>query len=202
MVQDLMRRGIRDGAVLAAMAEVPRHELVPEELQRFAYADRPLPIGSSQTISQPYIVAYMTQAARLSGSQRVLDVGTGSGYQAAILATMGMQVYSVEIIPELLARAEERFSDLAIRGVSFRFGDGALGWPEAAPFAAIIVAAASPEVPEALPAQLAEGGRLVIPIGEADGAQELLVFTRVGDELISEPAMPVRFVPMRHEILH
>jgi protein-L-isoaspartate(D-aspartate) O-methyltransferase len=195
--EQLMARGIRDAAVLAAMLRVPRARFVPEELGAHAYTDSPLPIGGGKTISQPYIVAVMTELARVHPGARVLEIGTGSGYQTAILAAIGAEVWSIEIDPDLAARAER-----ALRGlghddarVHLRIGDGHLGWPDAAPFDAIVVTAAPALVPEPLREQLAIGGRLVIPVGGSH--QELMVITRVDEVAHAEAyVFPVSFVPM------
>jgi protein-L-isoaspartate(D-aspartate) O-methyltransferase len=191
----LERRGIADARVLAAMRRVPRHRFVPAQLAAHAYDDRPLPIGHGATISQPYIVAFMTQLARVEPGARVLDVGTGSGYQAAVLAQMGAQVYGVEIIEPLAELAASRLHELGYDGVTVRSGDGWHGWPENAPFDAIIVAAAPDEVPPALREQLAVGGRLVLPVGLTD-RQELTVITRTTAGFDERTVLPVSFVPM------
>ncbi len=190
----IVARGVRDPAVLAAMRRVPRHELVPEPWRAEAYEDRPLPIGEGQTISQPYIVALMTELAAVGPGARVLEVGTGSGYQAAVLATLGAEVYTIEIVPSLAASARVAFDRLGYGTIRSRQGDGYRGWPDAAPFAAIVVTAAPPEVPPALLAQLAPGGRLVIPVGTAQ--QELQVHERTAEGLRVRSVIPVRFVPM------
>jgi protein-L-isoaspartate(D-aspartate) O-methyltransferase len=163
----LARRGIQDPRILAAMARVPRHRFVPEPQQAQAYADHPLSIGGGQTISQPYIVARMTELLRLAGPERVLEVGTGSGYQTAVLAELAREVYTIEALSALADRAERTLRALGYTGVHVRAGDGTLGWPEAAPFNRIIVTAAGPSVPPPLVDQLAEGGRLVMPVGSA-----------------------------------
>jgi protein-L-isoaspartate(D-aspartate) O-methyltransferase len=197
MVRDqLAARGIRDRRVLEAMVRVPRHELVPAAERDAAYADQPLPIGCGQTISQPYVVAAMTEAAQLAPGARVLELGTGSGYQTAVLCELGCDVYSIEIVPELAAAAAAALARLgyATDHLHLRVGDGYAGWPEAAPFAAIIVGAAPPSVPPALIDQLAVGGRLVIPVG--DDHQELLVTTRGAAGATTTRLFPVRFVPM------
>lgn len=190
----ILGRGIRDTAVLRVMAEVPRHLFVPEASPREAYADRPFPISHGQTISQPYIVAYMAQAADLQPTDRVLEIGTGSGYGAAVLAGLAREVYTMEIIPELAERARKALEEAGIGNVEVRVGNGWLGWPEKAPFDAIVVTAAPPEIPRALVDQLAEGGVLVIPVGE--WFQELQVLRKRGAELRLEASLPVRFVPM------
>jgi protein-L-isoaspartate(D-aspartate) O-methyltransferase len=193
----LEARGIRDARVLRACREVERHLFVPEKLRAVAYADRPLPIGEDQTISQPYIVALMSESLRLQGDEKVLEVGTGSGYQAAILARLAKQVYSVEILPGLAESATRRLRDLGFDNVQVRAGDGYRGWPEAAPFDAIVVTCAPDDIPQPLLDQLAEGGRLVIPVGEV--VQELVLVEKVHGELQRTSLAPVRFVPMTGE---
>jgi protein-L-isoaspartate(D-aspartate) O-methyltransferase len=166
MVEEQIKgRGITDPRVLAAFRKVPRHRFVPADLAHEAYADRPLPIGAGQTISQPYMVALMTSRLRLQGHERVLEIGTGSGYQTAILAELALEIFSIERLPELLSSAKARLDELGCLNVHVRTGDGSLGWPEQAPFDAIMVAAASPDVPGPLLEQLGDGGRLVLPIG-------------------------------------
>jgi protein-L-isoaspartate(D-aspartate) O-methyltransferase len=198
MVRDQVEaRGVRDPRVLAAMRKVPRHELVPESERDRAYDDRPLPIGESQTISQPYVVAAMTEALALKGDERVLEVGTGSGYQAAVLAELCQQVYSIEIVPALAERARKDLARLGYANVEVRQGDGWRGWPEHAPYDAIVVTAAPPEVPPELIEQLAVGGRLVIPVGRFEQQLELLRKTPEG--ISREVLFGVRFVPMRGE---
>jgi protein-L-isoaspartate(D-aspartate) O-methyltransferase len=191
--QQLAARGISDPRVLEAMRAVPRHEFVPTASRDQGYADSPLTIGEGQTISQPYIVALMTEAAAVRSGDRVLEVGTGSGYQAAVLAALGADVYSIEIVEPLARRAAETLARLGYR-VHLRHGDGYRGWPEAAPFDAIVVTAAPPRVPPALVAQLAPGGRLVIPVGEEE--QELQVLRRGPSGIETRTIVPVRFVPM------
>ena len=190
-------RGIRDPRVLEALRTVPRHRFVPPALQDQAYADTPLPIGSEQTISQPYIVAYMTEALRLPPDAVVLEIGTGSGYQAAVLAAVAREVYSIEIVPELAARSAQVLSDLGYDNIHLRTGDGYRGWPEAAPFDGIIVTAAPDHVPPALVDQLAVGARLIIPVGRF--SQDMRVVTRTAEGAVSETTIPVRFVPMTGE---
>ncbi len=192
--QELEAEGIRDPRVLAALERVPRHRFVPQDLRSEAYADRALPIGLEQTISQPYVVAYMTAALELSGDERVLEIGTGSGYQAAVLAECAREVYSIEILPALAARAREVLRELGYAGVHLRVGDGYLGWPEVAPFDAILVTAAPDHVPQPLIDQLAEGGRMILPLGR--GEQELCLIERRGGEITRRNVLPVRFVPM------
>lgn len=193
--QQLAGRGITDQHVLQVMREVPRHRFVPEDLWDMAYRDTPLPIGYGQTISQPYIVAYMTQMLHLSADSRVLEVGTGSGYQVAILSRLAKQVYTIERVDELARRAEQMVQELGYHNIMVRVGDGGYGWPEAAPFDAIIVTAAAPEVPPPLITQLAEGASLIAPIGPA-GYQELLRLTRQGEATRLEHLVPVAFVPL------
>ncbi len=190
-------RGVRDPRVLEALAAVPRHRFVPPQLQEQAYADTPLPIGSSQTISQPYIVAYMTEALDLPPDATVLEIGTGSGYQAAVLAEVAREVYSIEIVPELAERSAQLLAELGYDNVHLRLGDGYRGWPEAAPFDGIMVTAAPDHVPPALVEQLAVGARLVIPVGRH--AQEMRVVTMTEDGPVSDTTLPVRFVPMTGE---
>src|SRR5437773_12243249 len=194
VAEQLASRGVRDAKTLAALRKVPRHLFVPPASQREAYEDHPLPIGHGQTISQPYIVGFMTEALGLRGGETVLEVGTGSGYQAAVLSEIAGKVYTIEIVPALAEEARERLARLGYRNVEVRAGDGYLGWPEAAPFDAIIVTAAAPRIPEPLKHQLAEGGRLVVPVGDED--QELIVVTRHGSAFDERRVLPVRFVPM------
>ncbi len=191
--------GIRDPKVLAAMRKVPRHEFVPAEWRDRAYDDRPLPIGEDQTISQPYIVAFMTEQLALKPGERVLEIGTGSGYQAAVLAELVKDVYTIEIVEPLGKRAAETLKRLGYARVHTRLGDGYRGWPEAAPFHAIIVTCAPDAVPKPLIEQLAEGGRMVIPVGEAGGSQQLIVLRKENGKLVTQRTLPVRFVPMTGE---
>jgi protein-L-isoaspartate(D-aspartate) O-methyltransferase len=194
----LARIGIRDPRVLAAIAAVPRALFVPGELRSHAEEDRPLPIGWGQTISQPYIVAFMTEGLRLAGGERVLEVGTGSGYQTAVLAHLAREVFSIEIVPALAERARATLIDaLGFDNVFLRVGDGALGWPEAAPFDRILVTAAAPDVPPELVAQLAPGGRMIVPVGGQEEVQMLRVFEK-GDDGVSfeRDVLSVRFVPL------
>ena len=185
---------VRAPRVLQAMRTVPRHFFVPEDMRDLAYTDQPLPIGEDQTISQPYIVALMTELAQVEPGEKVLEIGTGSGYQAAVLAQLTDRVYSIEILEPLARRAEQTLQWLGVTAVRVRAGDGYLGWPEEAPFDAILITAAAPRVPQPLVEQLAEGGRLVLPLGEL--WQELVVFTRTPEGLAREQVIPVRFVPM------
>jgi protein-L-isoaspartate(D-aspartate) O-methyltransferase len=192
--------GIRDERVLRAMAEIPRELFVPEQLRYRADGDHPLPIGHGQTISQPFMVAWMTQALELSGTERVLEVGTGSGYQSAVLSRLCRRVFSVELIPELAAGARALLASLQIENVEVRLGDGSRGLPEEAPFDRIIVTAAAIRIPPPLAAQLRPGGRMVIPIGPADGAQFIhVVVSEEGGELEDRELFAVRFVPLRSE---
>jgi protein-L-isoaspartate(D-aspartate) O-methyltransferase len=192
--QQLVARGITDLRVLATMRDVPRHEFVPESLRDFAYEDSPLPIGSNQTISQPYIVAAMTELLQPKPSDVVLEIGTGSGYQAAVLARLVARVYSIEILPELARSAAEVLARTGVTNVEVITGDGHRGLPERAPFDGIIVTAAPKTVPPALVEQLAVGARLVIPVG--DHYQELLVLEKTEDGVTERKIFPVRFVPM------
>jgi len=192
--EQIVSRGITDKAVLGAMRRVPRHELVPPEMRARAYSDQPLPIGFDQTISQPAIVARMTELAAVRKGSRVLEIGTGSGYQAAVLAAMGADVYTIEIVEPLGKRAARDLARLGYGNVKTRIGDGYQGWPEAAPFDAVIVTAAPPRVPEPLKRQLKPGGRLVIPVGEA--VQELVVITRTDKGFTEQRMHRVGFVPM------
>ena len=186
---------VTDPAVLAAMADVPRHLFVPPDYRDEAYQDRPLPIGEGQTISQPYIVALMTQALQLASYSRVLEIGTGSGYQSAILAEITPHVWSVETVPELASAAEDRLHDLGYR-VEVKTDDGRFGWTEHAPFDRIIVTAASPDLPPTLAHQLADGGRLVIPVGQSTWDQTLWLVERQADDFRAQRLAEVRFVPL------
>lgn len=199
MVKQIASQGITDALVLTAMGEVPRHLFVPRALRAHAYENRSLPVGEQQTISQPYIVALMTELARVEPGEKVLEVGTGSGYQAAILAQIGARVYTVEIIPTLVHRAKSTLDSLGYGNIEYRVGDGYRGWPEAAPFGAILVTAAPDHLPQPLVDQLAIGGRLVIQVGAAASEQKLVVVTRTATGTRSEEIIPVRFVPMTGE---
>jgi protein-L-isoaspartate(D-aspartate) O-methyltransferase len=190
----IQARGVRDEKVLQAMRKVPRHFFVPDDLKPYAYADEPLPIGEGQTISQPYIVAYMTEALELKGHERVLEVGTGSGYQTAILAEIVKQVYTIEIVGLLSSRAEEVLHRLGYTNVRFKISDGTFGWQENAPYDAIMVTAAPPSVPKRLEEQLSLSGRMIIPVGE--GFQELILITREKRHFKKKKLLPVRFVPL------
>ena len=197
MVETQIRaRGIADAAVLRALERVPRHRFVPGEYQDDAYGDHPLPIGYGQTISQPYIVALMTQLLCLGSADRVLEIGTGCGYQTAVLAEIAGAVYSVEIVPELAAPAAARLQELGYTHVHTRQGDGYEGWPGHAPYEGIIVTAAAPEVPPPLLAQLADGGRLVIPVGTRLGGQDLLLLEKHGERVRRTNYGSVLFVPL------
>ncbi|MEW5912961.1 MAG: protein-L-isoaspartate(D-aspartate) O-methyltransferase [Thermodesulfobacteriota bacterium] len=196
MVQhQIAARGIRDQRLLAAMTDIPRHLFMDQALWPRAYEDHPLPIGDGQTISQPYMVAIMTDALGLTGRERVLEIGTGSGYQTAILARLADWVYSIEVIMALSRRAQKVLEQLKIFNVNLKVGDGSKGWPEQAPFEAIIVTAGAPSVPKPLAEQLAEGGRLVVPVGDR-GVQTLLRITRRNGKLIQEDLGGCRFVDL------
>jgi len=197
MVADQIEaRGVSNPGVLAAMGQVPRHEFVPENLIEAAYYDQPLPIGYGQTISQPYIVAYMTEIMGLTGKEKVLEIGTGSGYQAAILAETAAQVYSVEIIPELYESARKRLNRLEYHQVRLKAGDGYFGWAEAGPFDAIVVTCAAGHIPPPLIQQLKPDGRMVIPVGRAWSIQDLVLVEKKDGQVRSRRLMPVRFVPL------
>ncbi len=195
--QQLLARDITDPLVLNAMRRVPRDRFVPPDQRQWAYEDRPLPIGFRQTISQPYIVAYMSQALRLTPEAKVLEVGTGSGYQAAVLAELAATVYTIEIVPQLADRARDTLAELGYDNVHVRQGDGYAGWPEQAPFDAIMVTAAPDHIPQPLIDQLGLGGRLIIPVGQ--DRQTLTILTRTEDGVEEEPDLPVLFVPMTGE---
>jgi protein-L-isoaspartate(D-aspartate) O-methyltransferase len=196
--QQLVTRGINDARVLAAMAKVPREEFVAAESRAASYEDGPLPIGYGQTISQPYIVAFMTEQLRPTPSDRVLEVGTGSGYQAAMLAELVSEVYSIEIVQPLAKNAEATLQRLGYKNVHVKFGDGYQGWPEVGPFDAIIVTCAPDKVPQALVDQLKDGGRMVIPVGDRF-AQQLYLLEKKNGQLKQSATLPVRFVPMTSE---
>ena len=197
MVNEQLRgRDIRDTRVLEAMTAVPRHLFVPDAQRANAYADSPLPIGHEQTISQPYIVAFMTQALNVQPEHKVLEIGTGSGYQAAVLGRLAGAVYTIEIVAPLGERARETLKQLEYNNVHVRIGNGYLGWPEQAPFDRIMVTAAPDEVPPALVEQLKVGGLMAIPVGRTNGVQELRILRRTAKGLETLQTMPVRFVPM------
>jgi protein-L-isoaspartate(D-aspartate) O-methyltransferase len=195
--KQIERRGVKDKKVLAAMRKVPRHEFIPDKFRHEAYEDHPVPIGHGQTISQPYIVAYMTEALELKGPEKVLEIGTGSGYQAAVLAEIVEKVYSIEIVCALEKRSKETLSRLGYKNVETRCADGYKGWAEHAPFDAIIITAAPDEVPPPLLEQLKEGGRLIVP--EGTYFQELRLYTRTEKGIKTRHLLPVRFVPMTGE---
>lgn len=197
LVREVASRGISDPRVLQALRQVPRHEFVPAAWRARAYEDRALPIEEGQTISQPYVVALMTELARLQPGARVLEIGTGSGYQAAVLAALGAQVWSIEIVEPLARSSAERLRRLGYGGVRVRAGDGYQGWPEEAPFDAILLTAAPPAIPAPLLAQLAQGGRLVAPVGERE--QDLVLVTRTPNGFTRRSVAPVLFVPMTGE---
>lgn len=198
MIADqIVPRGITDPGVIAAMRHVPRHRFVPDSHARLAYTDSPLPIGHGQTISQPAVVAFMTEALALQGREKVLEIGTGSGYQAAVLAELASTVFTIELVEPLAKQAAQRLAELGYVNVTVRAGDGYRGWPEEAPFDAIIVTAATDQVPQPLLDQLAIGGRLILPLG--DFFQKLTLYRRTTDGYERTDLIPVRFVPMLHE---
>jgi protein-L-isoaspartate(D-aspartate) O-methyltransferase len=198
MVADqIAARGVKDPRVLAALGKIPRHLFIPEANRGFAYEDEPVPIGDGQTISQPYIVAFMTEALRLKGGERVLEIGTGSGYQTAVLAEIAAEVFTVEIVAELAERARARLAGMGYANIRYRIGNGASGWREFAPYDAILAGAAPAAVPPALKEQLKVGGRLVLPVGT--GPQELWRIVRRPEGFREEPLMGVRFVPLVQE---
>jgi protein-L-isoaspartate(D-aspartate) O-methyltransferase len=198
MVNSQIRaRGISDQRVIQAMSKVERHLFVPQNYRDLAYTDQPLPIGEDQTISQPYIVAVMTELLHLDGDEKVLEIGTGSGYQAAILAEIASEVYTIEIVEPLAARADKLLKQLGYKNITVKCGDGYIGWEEYAPFDAIIVTCAPPEVPQPLVEQLADGGRMVVPVGTS--WQELLLIEKKNGKVTETSVLPVRFVPMTGE---
>ena len=195
LIMDLRRQGITDKGVLSAVERVPRELFVPDAMRSEAYENMPLPISQGQTISQPFVVAYMAQALCLGGRDRVLEIGTGSGYQAAVLAQLCRRVCTIERYRTLLAQAEGRFEDLKLHNITTRLGDGGKGWPELAPFARIIVTAAAPEMPQTLAGQLDDGGIMIVPVGPS-GDQTLIRVTRQDDGFKEERLLDVRFVPL------
>ena len=197
VAEQLEARGIRSPRVLHAMRTVPRHRFVPEPYRARAHHDGPLPIGRGQTISQPYIVAYMAEALELQGGERVLEVGSGSGYAAAVLSLLAAEVYGIELEAELHERSVATLEELGYRNVHLRHGDGFLGWPERAPFDAILMSCAAEEIPGPLWDQLKEGGRFLYPRGPAGGYQEIVLVTRTAQGPVVKVLLPVRFVPMR-----
>jgi protein-L-isoaspartate(D-aspartate) O-methyltransferase len=199
--QDMVRwqitaRGIKDPRVIRAMETVPRHLFVPEVYQELSYGDHPLPIGEGQTISQPYIVAFMTEALALKPEDKVLEIGTGSGYQAAVLAELVKQVYTIEIIEPLGKQAQKTLDKMGYKNIHVKIGDGYKGWPDKAPFDAVIVTCAPETVPEPLIQQLKEGGRMIIPVGDTNAVQKLVRVIKKGGRIETEAVMDVRFVPM------
>lgn len=198
--EQLVRRGIGDPDVLDAMRSVPRHLFVPEKYRSESYKDGPVPIGSGQTISQPYIVASMTEELEIDSTSKVLEVGTGCGYQTAVLAEIADKVFSIELVPELHELASETLKRLHYDKVQLRLGDGSRGWPEEAPFDGIIVTAAAPQIPKHLTSQLAVGGRMLLPVDSGFGRQELVKIVRTAEGLSESVLYEVRFVPMQGEI--
>ncbi|NQT78859.1 MAG: protein-L-isoaspartate(D-aspartate) O-methyltransferase [Candidatus Aminicenantes bacterium] len=195
MVQNQLRaRGVKDRKVLDVMRKIPRHEFVPENMKSYAYQDEPLPIGEGQTISQPYIVAYMTEVLALKGAEKVLEIGTGSGYQAAILAELVKEVFTVEVVSPLSVKAQKVLKKLGYKNIYFKIGDGTLGWEENAPYDAVMVTAAPAKVPKALQEQLEIPGRMVIPVGST--FQELVLVKREMKKFKKRKLLPVRFVPL------
>jgi protein-L-isoaspartate(D-aspartate) O-methyltransferase len=196
ITEQLKSRGIKDPRVLAAFDKIPRHLFCPENEQPWSYGDYPQPIGYNQTISQPYVVALMTESLQLKGSEQVLEVGTGSGYQAAILSCLAAEVHTIEIIPELAELSRKLIGILRIPNIQFHMGDGSLGFQDAAPYDGILVTAAAPHVPRPLLDQLKDGGRLILPVGNR-GYQELELWQRIGNSYNSHVIIPVAFVPLR-----
>lgn len=195
----LQGRGINDLATLTAMLNVPRHEFVPESVKHLAYADGPLSIGNDQTISQPFIVAYMTQTLRLKSDHRVLEIGTGSGYQAAVLSKIVDSVYTIEIVEELAITAKNKLKKLGYNNVLVRSGDGYHGWPSKAPFDAIMVTAGADSIPQPLIDQLKVGGRMIIPVGPQYGSSQLVLVTKKKNKVQTKRLLPVRFVPFTRD---
>jgi protein-L-isoaspartate(D-aspartate) O-methyltransferase len=198
MLEDqIISRGVKNCLVLQAMEKIKRHAYVDDYLRTRAYDDYPLPIAEGQTISQPYIVALMTELLSLKGPEKVLEIGTGSGYQTAVLAELAKNIYTVEIFPSLAEKAKTTLASEGYTGITFKTGDGAAGWPEHAPYDAIILTCAAPEVPQALFDQLSATGRLAAPVGDADKPQKLMLYTKEGGEIKERLITEVRFVPMR-----
>jgi len=195
--EQIITRGVTDQPTLRAMRKVPRHLFVPEEYRNEAYDDNPLPIGYGQTISQPYIVAYMTEVSKPAPEKKVLEIGTGSGYQAAVLAEIVDKVYTIEIVPELARESAERLKKMGYTNITGKFGDGYKGWPEHAPFDIIVVTAAPEQIPQPLIDQLSENGRLVIPVGAASAVQELILIEKKNGNIEKKRLTFVRFVPFR-----
>lgn len=196
ITNQIISRGIKDTQVIEAMRNVPRHLFVPENRRELAYDDRPLPIGEGQTISQPYIVAFMSEVLDLSPEDKVLEIGTGSGYQAAILAGIVREVYTIEIIPRLGETARKRLEEMGYRNIYVKIGDGYKGWQEKAPFHAVIVTCAPGKIPTPLIDQLTDGGRMIIPVGEKRGIQKLVLLRKDKSEITKKEVMDVLFVPM------
>jgi len=192
--EQIIARGVKDKKVIEVMKKVPRHLFVPEEYRQYSYEDEPLPIGEGQTISQPYIVAYMTEVLELKEDDKVLEIGTGSGYQTAILAEIVKEVYTVEIIESLSKRAQKVLKELGYKNIHFKVGDGTYGWKEYSPYNAILVTAAPSKIPESLQNQLDEGGRMIIPVGSF--FQELVLVVRQKNKFKKKKLIPVRFVPL------
>ena len=198
--EQLKARNIRSEAVLLAMRSIPRHLFVPENLQKHAYEDSPLPIGFGQTISQPYIVAYMSEQLKPHRGMKLLEIGTGSGYQSAILSYLGCEVYTVELLEELALNAEKVFKTLNLTGIKVKHANGYSGWPEESPFDAIILTAAPEKIPEKLLEQLGEGGKMILPVGPAHSVQYLKLVTKQNGKAIERELLPVRFVPMVNSV--
>ena len=194
--EQLKKRQLKSKIVLDAMRHVPRHLFVPEDMRDYAYEDRPLPIGLEQTISQPYIVAFMTETLAPIPGMKILEIGTGSGYQAAVLSYIGCRVYTIELLPALAERAEKTLTELKFKNINVKCGNGYEGWPEEAPFDAIIVTAAPDKIPEKLFDQLRDGGLMIIPVGPVHTQQSLKLITKKGKRIIERDLLPVRFVPM------
>ena len=197
--KQIIARGITDSATIEAMKDVPRHLFIPDQLWHSAYQDRPLSIGYEQTISQPYIVAYMTALLEIESDDKVLEIGTGSGYQAAVLAEIADSVYTIEIVEELAKQAEEKFLGLNINNIKVKFGDGYFGWQEYAPFDKIIVTAAAEEIPPMLIEQLVEGGKMILPVGPTFSVQYLVLVEKKNGKVKKQKMLPVRFVPFTRD---